>query len=110
MIAGLPRPLRVAFDGTPLLEARPTGVARAFRGWLAGLEEASHPVRITVFVPGSGALADPPEGVELVRLGGGPRFRWVDSAYLSNEPLRMASREKIPAISSQRSPYWSYLR
>lgn len=37
-----------------------------------------------------------------------PRFFFfVDSAYLSKEPLRMASSEKMAAISPQRSSYCS---
>jgi alpha-1,3-rhamnosyl/mannosyltransferase len=71
-----PRPLRLALDATPLLEAEPTGVARAFRGWLRGLMDREAPPEITLFVPGDKEVHDPPDGMEVVRLPGGAGFRW----------------------------------
>lgn len=72
----LPHPFRLALDATPLLELRPTGVARAFRGWLEGLLGLDHPLELTLFVPGDGELAHAPAGVEVVRLAAGPGYRW----------------------------------
>jgi len=76
----LPRPLHLALDCTPLLEARPTGVARGQRGWIDALLTAPHPIEMTLFVPGSGQVALPPGNlnhvnVHVVRLGPGARFR-----------------------------------
>lgn len=76
MSAALPRPLHLALDATALLEVRPTGVARAFRGWLEGLLSHDHPVRITLYVPGSGDIRFAHEDVEVVRLAPGPGYRW----------------------------------
>lgn len=71
----LPRPLRLALDGTPLLEARPTGVARGQQGWIEALLVGPHPIEMTLFVPGPGRVALAHPRVEVVRLGHGARFR-----------------------------------
>lgn len=76
----LPRPLRVAFDATPLAERRPTGVARALCGWVSGLLATSHPVRVTLVVPGDvGFELELRTGgdLDVVRLPPGPGFRPV---------------------------------
>jgi glycosyltransferase involved in cell wall biosynthesis len=73
----LPRPLRLAVDGTPLLEVRPTGVARYARGLLQALLAGSHPVRLTLFVPDRGDVDFPHPEVEVVRLRPGPGYRYV---------------------------------
>ncbi|MBN2490725.1 MAG: glycosyltransferase [Planctomycetes bacterium] len=83
MRQSLPRPFRLAVDATPLLETRPTGVARYARGLLEAALAASHPVALTLFVPDVPAAhaADFPgpelrgRGAEVVRLGAGPAYR-----------------------------------
>jgi len=120
---GFPRPLRVAFDATPLTERRPTGVARALRGWVHGLLASSHPVQVTLIAPGEVRVEPEPAwtdgALEIVRLPPGPRFRLVHlpralrrlrpdvfhSPFLAVPPRagvpRVATAHEVPDASSR---------